>query len=799
MQQNFASHASNRHPVAHGAGWLLVAGVFLGGTTGHAAENPAEASAEGAPVLEEIVVNAQKRVENLQSVPISVEVVQSARLAQQNLNSLKDLTRTTPSVLVDDGGRSQTLRIRGIGSGPNQSFDQSVAVFVDDIYHGRSRASVASFLDLERVEILKGPQSTFFGNNAIAGAFNIITQKPSDRFEGSVRGLYGEDQQYAAEAAAGGPLTERVSARAAVMVNGSGGWVDDVTTGKKGPFENDLTGRVTLLARPVDDLTATLKVEGSRNQSAGYFLTINNCPPPPPFPVSAYCTSAINRGLPIGVGSNANSQGPGQGMRYTSHEEVLTVNYDHWQHTFTSVSGFYKYNYNLNVDLGGAPEFLVHARLPETYRQFSQELRVASPSNQTLEYLAGAYFQSDNLGGGSDFAYGLLNASLAPTALGPYLPVGQEIDVTQQEHSYALFGALTWHLTDRLQLTGGLRSSWVNKSFDWGLFYGSTTASYGPIVPLPPNLASFKALLSLGKPGALRLERQDHAVSPSARLQYQLAPQSMAYFSYSKGFKAGGFNFAQNTADPTQYPFAPETVKAYEVGLKNELFNNRFVLNMAVFRNDFSALQVSSNYNINGGFFSLVKNAASARSQGVELESQWAVTENFRLSASVTYLDSKYLQYPNAGASQLQLFCSANPTNSSCKARFPQGITVGPLGVDISGTRTDYAPRWSSGVTAAYSHAVSDAYRLTGELNAYQVSAYQFNLLDELTMSYVRLDSRLTLESPQSRWALDVIGRNLTDVAIRGYGGFPPGAGQTGINLNAMQPRNFAVQVRFKW
>jgi iron complex outermembrane recepter protein len=151
-----------------------------------------EAAAGTADQITEIVVTAQRRSENLQNVPISAQVVNGQTLLLENLNSLQQVTETVPSVHIGENSRSSDLYIRGIGSGENQTFDQSVGTFIDDIYHGRSRTSVATFMDLDRVEVLKGPQSTFFGNNAIAGAFNITTNKPTTEFSALGRALYGE-------------------------------------------------------------------------------------------------------------------------------------------------------------------------------------------------------------------------------------------------------------------------------------------------------------------------------------------------------------------------------------------------------------------------------------------------------------------------------------------------------------------------------------------------------------------------------------------------------------------------------
>src|SRR5882724_8230164 len=183
-------------------------------SSGGTPENPQ------ATTLQEIVVSAQKRSENVQTVPISIQVLSAQTLANQNQNSFEDLSQTLPGVNIAASGWADSLYIRGVGSGVNSTnFDQSVATFDDDIYHGRSKTSGATFLDLDRIEVLKGPQSTFFGNNAIAGALNIVTKKPGDTLDSWARALYGEFGQYAAEGAIGGPITDTFGARLAVTRN----------------------------------------------------------------------------------------------------------------------------------------------------------------------------------------------------------------------------------------------------------------------------------------------------------------------------------------------------------------------------------------------------------------------------------------------------------------------------------------------------------------------------------------------------------------------------------------------------
>jgi iron complex outermembrane receptor protein len=745
----------------------------------------ADTSSDEHSQLEEIIVTAQKRVENLQQVPLSAQVIGSQTLAIQNQNTLQDLTQLVPSVHVDSGGlETNNFFIRGIGSGGNEAFDQSVSTFVDDVYHGRSRMSGATFLDLDRIEVLKGPQSTFFGNNAIAGALNIVTKKPGDEFDAWGRLLYGQFGQYAAEGAIGGPITDTFGARLAVTRNGSEGWIENVNTTEKAPRVNNEAARLTLLFKPTEDLEATSKTEASENRTAGTAgglpLQWVNCPAAAPIGANApggYCAQALALGpsIPMGLDNDLNTGLPGQGASLSTFEEVLTVTYHKWDQTFTSVSGFYNYHFNENYDEANLPTFTgITEQVPEKYNQFSQEFRVASPAGQRIEYQAGAYFQTDQLNflaqGNAPQLNGLTSAFEAPT---PYLPLAVEQGFAEREHVYSIFGSLSWNVTDSLKLNTGLRGTKDNKSDLEIVDYGTSSQVYGGFVPLPPALEPLWAFFFGPAGNTLALSRSDQAWMPSAGIQYQIDPDTMGYFTYNKGFKAGGI-LPANTTVGAQNEYGPERVNAYELGLKSKWFDNRLLLNLDVFRGDYQDLQVSTLiYNPVANFYQQgVGNAAESRSQGVELEAQWVVAHDFRLGANVTYLDSYYVSYAVAPDTTLAKF---NGAASS----------------DLTGQATQYAPRWSGSVSASYGVALPGNYKLTSQLNPYFTSSYLTQSGDPffLVHSYVRLDGQLTLAKPDSRWAIDVIGKNLTDRIIVAV----PGV----YNAAKEQPRNIAVQFRY--
>jgi len=748
--------------------------------------------------LEEIVVTAQKRVENLQNVPISVQVVSGKTLSDNNFNSLDSLTQTIPDVHVGSsaGSFSNDLYIRGIGSGiggGNVGFDQSVAMFADDIYHGRSRLSGATFLDLDRLEVLKGPQSTFFGNNAIAGALNIVTAKPGDVFEGWGRALYGMYGTYAAEGAVTLPIDDTLSMRAAATFNGGRGWIKNIDTGKDAPDTENKAGRITMAYKPTTDLDVTFKIEGSDNSIEGTSgnqpLQWTNCPAVAPIGTSGNCAYALANHFPIGLDNDENVGLPGQGSHLSTFEDVLTVNYRQWGRTLTSVTGFYNYHFSANNDVENLGIDNLTNQMIEKYNQFSQELRIASSTGGAIEYLAGLYFQSDNL------------AEVEPvdapflSFLGPLLgvpaadlPFAWHPNFSQGEHVYSVFGSLGWNATDALRFNAGVRGSWVYKNFYGDNEYGIATQEYGGFVPIPLAIQQDWSPVE-GAPGTESVSRSDHAWMPSGGIQYQLNPTTMAYATYTRGFKAGGFNGI--TPNAANLQFAPEHVNAYELGIKSKWLNDTVLLNADVFRGDYKDLQANAYiYNpITTAFTEIVNNAAASRSQGVELEAQWAVTKDLRFSANATYLESTYIDYPDGGAQTLQNYC-ASLSHANFLAT-PQCIGYGyPVSgnANLSGQSTNFAPRWSGSLAASYRLLLPGDYQLTTLLSPYITSVY--NNQDPYLPSvggYVRLDARLTFEPAHGHWAVDLIGKNVTDRVIA-----------TSANAKE-EPANVALQVRGRW
>ena len=760
--------------------------------------------------LETVIVTAQKRSENLQTVSISAQVIGNDQITVQNHVSAESLSQTVPGLHIVQGIYSDSINLRGVGSGVNGFFDQSVATFVDDIYQGRSRMTSAAFLDIDHIEVLKGPQSTFFGNNAIAGALNIVTKKPGDQFEAKVRGLYGMFGQYSIEGEAGGPITDDFGFRVAAIFDGTGGWIENVTdNNRRMPITDNKAGRMTFTYSPRDDLDVTLKVGASEGKTsgAGYDPSTPSqsvyCSPPAPLTAAFVqgCAQLLASGLPMNIKGDKTSGVPVY-TELSTFEDVLTVDYRNWGHTFTSVTGFNNYHSHSLDSAGLLPTPITTVDTPEKYNQFSQEFRVASPTNQTVEYLAGLYFQTDALHDGFEAnapvasAAVTHNPALAP--LIPYLPPGFILTGAQAERVYSAFGSVTWNITDSLRLIGGLRSSWVNKSFVGSVVYGTTTQIFGGEVPIPAALQPLEAFF-YGPPGGQSLKRQDYGFMPSGGIQYQITPDTMAYFSYSRGFKAGGFNGNNPNDPPQEVLFGPEHVNAYEAGIKSQWLNDTLRLNADVFRSDYSDLQVNESVfnQATGTRFLQVANVASSVAQGVEFEGQWAANDNIRLGANISYLDSHYVSFPNATQGSLGTFCST--LSAATFAATPLCSSFGfpvPAVQSLAGQRTNFAPAWSGSLSADYTVSIPNDFVLTAELSPYFTSNYyapgaQGNDPFLLIPGYVRLDARVTVETLDGHWAFDLIGKNLTNRII---------LTTLALGYEAKEePLNAAFQIRYKW
>lgn len=741
--------------------------------------------------VNDIIVTAQKQAQSVQKVPITISVVSGDALQQRGVASIEVLSTTMPTVRVAEGGTSNRLFIRGIGSGDNASFEQSVARFTDNVYNGRAKTTASSLLDIERVEVLKGPQTLYFGNNAIGGAINVTTRRPSKEFDGYLRVFYmPSEREYAMEAAQSLPVNDELQFRVAAIAAGTDGWMRDTGIGGRAPNRSDLAGRVSMVWTPSQVFKAFLRADIGRSRGLGIADKMINCPPPAGFPgPGLFCQQALAAGQDTSLANSVRASTPGRRADLDTEEYLANLDYDLGPVTLTSTTAYRHHYFDSGNDLDGvAADNASVARL-ETYGQFSQELRLTSTPGTPLEYMVGAYFQRSKLTSDQHTNYPYLSPTIranpAFAAIVPYLPFSQRNPFTEKATNYSVFGALTWHVTDRLSATAGLRWTSVHKDFEQSVGWGGNASAADYSTPIPSNLLTLAdavgAALGLGRSSQAELSRTDKDWAPSFRVQYEIDPDVMVFASYANGFKGGGFQGNNLSGDPAQLPFGPESVNSYELGVKSRLFDRRLLFNVSLFRADYSDLQVTFQQFVGNGVRSFVANAASSRSQGVDLDAQLRVTDRLRLGVQAVYLDSKYLSYTNAGATALQLV---------------QGIRV----QDLSGKPTIYAPKWSGDANLEYTVPLAGLeLKFAGDMyfsSKYNASPTNDPLLDQA--GYTKFGAVVSLSDPRKRWEVSVIGRNLTDKTVLSFGNNV--VRTSGSNLAVKEPpRSVAVQLKLNW
>jgi outer membrane receptor protein involved in Fe transport len=365
-----------------------------------------EAQESGARALEEIVVTAAYREQGLQDVPVSISAVTGDMMAQTAVQKAEDIQFLVPNFTLTETGIGTNAFVRGIGSGINQAFEQSVGTYIDGVYYGRAQQWRSPFLDIERVEVLRGPQSILFGKNSVAGALNISTAKPTDEFEGYVRASWEfEDEESIIEGAISGPITDRVRYRIAVRQRELDGYMQNLTLNVNEPNREDWTVRGTLEFDITDNLVATLKAEASEFDVYGRHIEIVNEQPAPggPFAGAQYhqilqTLQLLSGGTPDPTLANVVQDelrtSNGDFSENQSETLVLTLDWGIGDHNLESITAYSNFEYDefCDCDFTGADVF--GAALQETYEQVSQELRLSSPVGGSFDYIAGVYYQT---------------------------------------------------------------------------------------------------------------------------------------------------------------------------------------------------------------------------------------------------------------------------------------------------------------------------------------------------------------------------------------------------------------------
>jgi iron complex outermembrane recepter protein len=732
-------------------------------------------------MLEEIIVTAQKRAESLQDVPISVAAVGGEKLSEAGINTVADLTAYVPNIHVTESGLSTQLRVRGIGSGNNGGFEQSVGQYVDGIYYGRAQLIRAPFLDLERVEVLRGPQSILFGKNSIAGALNMTTAKPTDEFEAELKLSY--EPEYDALETTGvvsGSLTDSLRARLAYRSYREDGYMENTFNNTDGPDRDEEALRLTLVWDVTTDLDLTFKAErdtfdvkGRHNevvQDSANNLGLNYSQV-----IQAYGGPGFDGELNYERSADAQEFSDNEIYNYT-----LTANYQLGDSTLTSVTGWtgYEFDEHCNCDYISADVFEISAF--EDYDQFSQEVRLVSPGGETIDWIVGAFYQTSELKTGSQFFFP--DSSLIGGVMPNVTGYSNQRSNQQETDTWALFTQATWNLTEAARVTVGARYTEEDKVAE----RQTTVVDANTFIPSnnPAVVGTWGAVFGIENHN-VRGKRSEKAFTPSINFQYDWNDETMIYASASTGFKGGGFDTRANTE--ASFEFEEEQATTYELGLKTTFADGAAELNAAYFYTEYEDLQVSQ---FDGKVGFVVGNAKETVVQGIEIDGRWALAEGLVMRYALAYLDHEFKDFSNGNCYQGQT---------------PDGDVVnGQRLCDYTGMSGGYAPKKTANLGFDYNIALTDQLEMRSSVDAQYVDNHNVhtNLDPQYNIdAYTTLDARISIESDS--WALALLGKNLTDEEILTFVSNVPLSGSSfgtnTFNGFVARPRTVAVEALYRF
>ncbi|MFW2828778.1 TonB-dependent receptor [Sphingomonas sp. ID0503] len=612
------------------------------GPTGEAVRADPEAPASTDSSGGEIIVTAQRREERVQDIPVAISAFGGAQVQRLGIVSLENVAPRVPSFYFGSFGASRPqLYIRGIGT---RSFDpgseSSVGVFVDDVYLGRASGSFGSLRDIERIEVLRGPQGTLYGRNTIAGAINVITKGPTPNFTAEAEAGISNYDGYEVFGAVGGPVTSdgKVMFRVAGWRTYRDGYMKNETTGTKFQGLDNWGGRARLAFRPTDTTRIDLTAEVVQDDDEAAFSGFSRGSGPSITAGGAYVPanpSAAFLGRPglaavpyTGGNSYALSFDPYLDRRVEAY--IGRIEQDTDFATITAISAYRKLKINDGRDLEGSSLDVVNQLSRERSKQFTQELRITSNPDGALsfggalDWIIGGFYYRDRSNRSDAFELGV-DSVTALLSGGPQTSVAAS---RYQIDSYAVFGQATAHFGEHFDLTLGGRYTRDEKR---AIQTGTNTQ---PGVPL------------IAAPFAVDNEATYTSFDPRIVATVKLNRDVSVYASYSTGFKSGGFQYVPFSAAQANVLFEPEDIKTYEIGLKSEWLDRRLRFNVSAFKYSYKDLQVSQIVDLGGGAAaSLINNAASSTIKGVDVEILARPSDNFDVSVAYGYLDANYDEY----------------------------------------------------------------------------------------------------------------------------------------------------------
>lgn len=698
-----------------------------------------------ANTLEEVVVTAQKRSESLQETPISMQAFSESELEKRTAGDISQLAEFTPNVQFDftspisGASNAAVIFMRGVGQTDfTLTSEAGVGVYLDGIYLARSVGGVLDLMDIEQVEVLRGPQGTLFGKNTVGGAISVKTRQPGPEFEGAVSGTFGSDDRQDIKLSLNVPLVEdKLFLRLGAVSKNRDGFGKRTQTGETMGDMNSDTVRASLrwLVSDTADITINLdKTEADEDQPTTSLLKYD----PTGTLADLYnfyaATGLINGPVtgPMWIDRDPfKSAGTSKvGSELDVFGASVVANFDIGDIQLKSVTGYRETESSFGRDTDHSPATVLHTYNEQDMDQFSQEFNFSGNSlDGALDWLLGLYYfteEGTDLNDitivpeifAADAACAAVNCSGAGFGLGVRanspLPLSVAGPVSIDNESKAIFLHGTYHFNDQLSSTFGLRYTEEQKKSHMPIYLADVNF---PMITNP------------------RSEQNFYDLSPRIGLEYQVNDDLFTYVSYSEGFKSGGMVARYIAPRNDLIGFEPEQVKSYEVGFKSDWADGRVRLNGAMFFADYKDIQVT----VFNGIVPEMRNAAEGEIKGLELEFTSLISDQLMFSANFGYLDAEYTKLAKAGpGAVLEItknheFVNAPEWSGSLALEYTQPLDIGELLM-----RVDYS----------YQDEVAKDAANTPEL---------------IQDSYGLLNANIVLTTTEGDWELSLFGRNLND------------------------------------
>ncbi len=737
---------------AHRAGWLAAALLCSAAPLAALAQTRGSDQGQTAygPEIEAVTVTAQRVKENLQTTPVAVSAFTSKSLEVSSVTNLTELGSSVPNLTMSDtgagsGGNSNPqIFMRGVGQVDFLiTTDPGVAIYVDGVYYARSTGSAFDVQDLERVEVLRGPQGTLFGKNAIGGVIQLISKPPGDAFGGHAELTTGSYGRLDARGAVDIPLSDTLHSRFSAVAKTRGGYTDRILAGDKMGNQNQYDGRAEFEWTPTDDLRFTLALDGTTGREEGVNEALVKFDPTKGLAPLWIGLVAIPQGLTLPtVNKSTPFVNSGTGPNRSDLDlwgAALTGEWNLGNVQLKSITAYRTLRAIFGRDGDNSPSSYISTFQHDWQAQVSQELQLNGNSfNSRLKWTTGLYYFNEKATDQNEvrLASGLwsaleglpgpvipLSPNPCPTAClgGPGNPLNALFDLDFhifnriETSSYAAYGQGSYNLTDALSVTVGLRYTKEDKSY---YLKQSRVNSGVYIVPPTTVTASFNDL------------------SPHFGIEYQATDQIFTYLSATKGFKSGGFNGRPTSVAEIQ-SYGPEKLWSYEAGVKSEMFDRRMRLNLAIFHNAYKDIQISSvSADANGNLLLLTENAGAATLDGAEAELVVLPVEGLTLTSSAGFMDAYYTKLnPGASVTKQDKFMKT--------------------------------PRWTLSASASYTVNLSDTLgvlMLRGDWS-YKSTVYNDpQNTPEIAQGPLSLfNARLAWSDPSDRYEVALFGTNLTD------------------------------------